>query len=185
MRPGPRDRITIELRGLRERLHALAIARNTTTAALARKALVALLEAEHDDGVREQDASHHRTAAAAAMHVKVTLRLPAAHAVLLSKRARAAEVAQGSYVAGLIDGTPYVPRPANHAEALGALVRSTDQLATTGADLNAFMRLLGRVSAPELEPYRGSIKSLTDDVRKHLAATAGLVAELVATGKRR
>jgi pimeloyl-ACP methyl ester carboxylesterase len=39
MRPGPRDRIPIELRGLRERLYALAIARKTTTAALARQAL--------------------------------------------------------------------------------------------------------------------------------------------------
>jgi hypothetical protein len=185
VKPDSRGRITIELRGLRARVNALAAARGVTTAALSRKALVALVEAERDDGLGEQDAPRHSTVASAAPHVKVTLRIPAAHAVLLSKRARAADVAQDSYVAGLIDGTPYVPRPANHAEALGALVRSTDQLATTGADLNAFMRLLGRVSAPELEPYRGSIKSLSDDVRKHLASTAGLVAELVATGKRR
>jgi hypothetical protein len=185
VKPNSRDRITIELQGLRAHAHALAAARGVTTAALARKASVALLEAERDDGLGEQDAPRHGTVAAAATHVKVTLRLPAAHVVLLSKRARAADVAQGSYVVGLIDGTPYVPRPANYAEALGALVRSTDQLATTGADLNAFMRVLGHVSAPELEPYRASLRSLTDDVRKHLAATASLVAELKLTERLR
>ena len=169
-----RDRVTIELRGMRERLNALAAARKMTTAALARKALGTLLDDEQSD---DQIGSNDTTASDAQV-VKVTLRLSAAHAAALATRARAADVSQGAYVAGLIDGTPPNPLPPNHANAVAALVGSTNQLAAMGADLNAFMRLLVRGSSTEMERYRAGILSLADDVRRHLALAALLVAEL-------
>jgi hypothetical protein len=140
MRPHSRDRITIELRGLREPLHAHAAARGVTTAALARATLKAWL-----DGANMGNASasvQHKpvTEGRGEAHVRVKLRLPAAQAVLLANRVRAADVAQGIYVAGLIDSAPPVPLPTNHAAAVAALVSSTDQLATLGTDLNAFAR---------------------------------------------
>jgi hypothetical protein len=58
---------------------------------------------------------------------------------------------------------------------------STDRLAVLSADLNAFMRLIGRAPRIELEPYRASIQSLASDVRGHLASAAALVAALRAT----
>ena len=58
---------------------------------------------------------------------------------------------------------------------------STDRLAALSADLNAFMRLLGRTPRSELEPYRASIRSLAGDVNVHLASAAALVAALRAT----
>jgi hypothetical protein len=54
-------------------------------------------------------------------------------------------------------------------------------LTALSADLNAFMRLLGRTPRSEFEPYRASIRSLADDVRAHLASAAALVAALRAT----
>lgn len=174
MERNARDRVTIELRGMRERLNALAAARKMTTAALARKALGTLLDDEHSD---DQIGSNDTTASDAQV-VKVTLRLSAAHAAALVTRARAADVSQGAYVAGLIDGTPPNPLPPDHANAVAALVGSTNQLAAMGADLNAFMRLLVRGSSPEIERYRAGILSLADDVRSHLALAAPLVAEL-------
>jgi hypothetical protein len=108
----------------------------------------------------------------------VTLRLPASQARALAHRARAADVSQGAYVAGLIDGASPNPLPPDHAQAVAALLGSTDQLAVIGTDLNAFLRLLGRVSSSELERYRAGILSLSDDVRSHLAVAATLVAEL-------
>lgn len=126
MERGSRDRVTIELRGLRERLHTLAAARRLTAAALARKALVALLDDEPSDG----DTSYSDTAMRSGGRiVKVTLRLSAAHAAALATRARAADVSQGTYVAGLIHGTPPGPLPPDHTHAVAALVGSTDQLA--------------------------------------------------------
>lgn len=174
MERGSRDRVTIELRGLRERLHTLAAARRLTAAALARKALVALLDDEPSDG----DTSYSDTAIRSGGRiVKVTLRLSAAHAAALATRARAADVSQGTYVAGLIHGTPPGPLPPDHTHAVAALV-GTDQLAAMSTDINAFMRLLGRGSSSEIERYRAGVMSLADDVRKHLALAAPLVAEL-------
>lgn len=170
-----RDRVTIDTRGMRDRLLSLAAARKTTTAALLRKALVTLLDSEPSDG----DTSRNNTAPASdGQVVKVTLRLPSTDAIALATRARAADVSQGAYVAGLIGGTPPAPVPRDHAHAVAALVASTDQLAAMGADLSAFMRLLGRASSSEIERYRAGIMSLADDVRKHLALASPLVAEL-------
>ena len=172
---GSRDRVTIELRGMGERLHALAARRKMPAAALVRKALAAFLDDEPSDAdtrLNDTTATVHDQA------VKVTLRLPAGHAVALATRARAADVSQGAYVAGLIDAMPPGPLPPDHTHAVTALVGSTVQLAAIGADLNAFMRLLGRASSTGIERYRAGIMSLADDVRSHLALAASLVAEL-------
>ena len=89
-----------------------------------------------------------------------------------------ADVSQGTYVAGLIDGTPAQPRAPDHTRAVAVPMASTDRVAALSADLNAFMRLLGRTPRSELEPYRASLRSLADDVRVHLASAAALLATL-------
>jgi len=170
-----RDRVTIELRGMRDRLQALAAARRMTTAALMRKAVVALLD---DEPAGADIACDSTPTTSRGRVIKVTLRLSFKHAAALATRARAADVSQGAYVAGLIDGTPPNPLPPDHANAVAALVGSTNQLGAMGADLNAFMRLLVRGSSTEMERYRAGILSLADDVRSHLALAALLVAEL-------
>jgi hypothetical protein len=177
-----RDRVTLELRGLRERLQALAASRQMTTAALVRQMLMALLDEEAGEGdTRRNLPAIPATATATVIDtpvVKVTLRLPTSHAIALARRARAADVSQGAYVVGLIDGEPPNPVPPDHARTVAALLASTDQLAVIGTDLNAFLRLLGRRSSSELERYRAGIMSLAEDVRGHLALAAALVAEL-------
>lgn len=172
-----RDRVTVDLRGIRPQLQAHAAKRQMTAAALVRHAVTAML----DDAPSDAGNSGPIDSVSGTPVVKVTLRLPAAHAVLLASRARVADVSQGTYVARLIDGTPAQPRAPDHTRAVAALMASTDRLAALSADLNAFMRLLGRTSTSKLEPYRASIRSLADDVRVHLASAAALVAALRAT----
>jgi hypothetical protein len=175
MRPSPRDRITIELRGMRERLQRLAAARKTTTSALARQALVSLLDGESgnaDYGTREA------TTSCGDPVVKLTLRLPAAHAVALATRARAADVSQGAFVAALMDGNPPASLPRDHADAVAAVVASTDQLAVMCTDINALMRLAKIGAKEEVQSYRARVSNLVDDVRSHLAVVAPLVATL-------
>ena len=176
-----RDRVTVDLRGLGEQLHVLATTQGTSSAALVRRSLRALLDNSNTDA-HEIDSGDR---APIGTVVKVTLRLPAAHAFLLARRARAADVSQGDYVAGLLDGTPRVPPPPDHAQAIAALARSTDQLAVISTDLNAFMRLVGRVPRSELERYRAGILTLADDVRRHLAVAASFIAELKPPRRRR
>ena len=172
-----RDRVTVDLRGIRPQLQAQAAKRQMTAAALVQRAVTAML----DDAPCDAGESGSIDSTSGIPVVKFTLRLPVAHAVLLASRARVADVSQGMYVARLIDGTPAQPRAPDHTQAVAALVASTDRLAALGAGLNALIRLLGRTSRSELEPYRASIRSLADDVRAHLASAAALVAALRAT----
>lgn len=107
--------------------------------------------------------------------VRVDLCIPHAYASALASRARTADVARSTYVCALLDDLP--PSP-DHAASVAALMISTDRLAAMSSDLNAFLRVLGRVPAAELAGYRAGIQSLTADVRKHLACAAALIAEL-------
>jgi hypothetical protein len=172
-----RDRVTVDLRGIRPKLQAHAAKRQMTAAALVRRAVMAML----DDAPRDVADDGSNDSPSGTPVVKVTLRLPVDHAVLLANRARRADVSQGSYVARLVEGTPAPPRAPDHAQAVAALMASTDRLAALSADLIAFMRLLGRTPRSELEPYRASIHSLARDVPAHLASAAALVAALRAT----
>jgi len=172
-----RDRVTVDLRGIRPQLQAHAAKRHMTAAALVRCAVKSMLDDAPSDSAERESIN----GVSGTQVVKVTLRLPVAQAVVLASRARVADVSQGKYVARLIDGTPAQPRAPDHMRAVAALMASTDRLSALSADLSAFMRLLGRTPRSELEPYRASIRSLADDVRVHLASAAALVAALRAT----
>ncbi|MEO6277361.1 hypothetical protein [Roseateles sp.] len=174
-RPEGRDRLTVDLRGLGSRLRARALQSQTTPAALVRSAVVRMLG---EEAPSDEVAAGQQRPVTAGPAVKVTLRLPPAQAALLAARARAADVAQGNYVAALLDGIPPAPLPSDYAAAVQALIVSTDRLAAISVDLNAFLRLLGHVPSAELERYRAGLRDLVDDVRKHLASAATLIAEL-------
>ena len=167
----PRERVTIDLRGLGAAVQLRAAAERTAVAAIARRAISAMLDAS------APQAELFSAVAAAAprvppdrLPVKVTVRMSATHALTLAMRAHSADVSQGVYVAGLLDNAPPPPQPPDHRAAVGALLSSTDQLAVLSADLNVFMRLLGRGNPAALEPYRASVMSLKRDVLGHLAA---------------
>ena len=173
-----RDRVTIDLRGLREQLHARATVNQMTPAALVRQAVLAYLAPKSVDQkpdpkplkyVREEHV------------VKVTLRLPAGHAALMNYKARIADVSKSIYVAALIEGTP---PPRNHAQAVAALQASTNRLAVISTDLSAFLRIMHAAkpgASQELERFRAGIKTLNEDIRRHLETASELVAELRAT----
>ncbi len=101
--PGPsRDRVTVDLRGVGERLRSQAAARRMTTGAFVRRAVALQLDGTAND-------SPELAPAPVGPVVKLTLRVSAAHAVALATRARQAETSQGAYVAGLLDGMPPPP----------------------------------------------------------------------------
>lgn len=174
-RGNARDRVSVDLRGLGNRLRAQAQRQRTTPAALTRRAVLLLLNDHPTGGEPAITTPAHAPARGV---VKVTLRVSSKHATSLAMRARAADMSQGDYVSSLLDGMAPIDLPADHASAVKAFMASTDRVAALSADLNAFLRVLGRASVPQLEPYRASITSLTKDVRQHLANAATLIAEL-------
>jgi len=78
----------------------------------------------------------------------------------------------------VLDGVPPPPLPSDYTEAVAALVGSTDQLAVLSSDINGFVRALPSGNIERLEPYRKSVFSLLDEVRKHLALAGALLKEL-------
>src|SRR5580765_1870811 len=169
----PRERVTIDLRGIGPRLHAHAAARGRTTASVVRAAVVAMLDA---DGTSEAPSLSAEPADARA--VKVTVRLGALHAVRLAHCARRAGVSQGTYLAGLLDGMPPSPRPIDHGAAVAALADSTHKVAAMSADIHGFLRLMRNAKAGEAERYRATLMSLSKDVRLHLEVASRLMAGL-------
>jgi hypothetical protein len=165
--------VTVDLRGLAPAVKAHASARNMTLAAFARAAMVeALKQAEvdpfhlgppggPDDGPP----------------VKLTLSVPLRQASWLVEHARAAGVSYGTYLASLIEGSPY---PGSLGEAVRAVTASTAQMAALSSDLNDFVRLLRRNEFAGAEHYQLRVASLFDDVRRHMRLHAALAAEVKA-----
>ena len=169
----PRERVTIDLRGIGPRLHAHAAARGKTTASVVRAAVVAMLDAE---GAAEEPGAGTEPVDARA--VKLTVRLGVWHAVRLTHCARKAGVSQGTYLAGLLDGMPPSPRPMDHGAAVAALADSTQKVAAMSADIHGFLRLMRNFKASEAEKYRATLMSLSKDVRLHLEIASRLMAGL-------
>jgi hypothetical protein len=180
-RAAAQDYVNVCLFGLGDRLRAQAQRQQTTLATLVRRGVVLLLE-DHPTG--DEPAIATPTQRTARDTVRLNLSMPRADAASLAARARAAGMFSSEYVLSLLEGVAPAPLPADHASAVKALLASADRLAVLSADLNAFMRMVGRASVAELEPYRASIASLTQDVRDHLAVSAALVAELLPARRR-
>lgn len=177
MAAGSRDRVTVDLRGAGSVVQAKAMAQGLTVAAFVRRAVMAIAEEPVDStetrSIAPSDAEQ--------CLIKVTLRLTADHALLLATRARSAEVSQGSYVAGLLEGRPPPRAASDRREAIAALAKSTDQLAVMSTDLQTVLRLIGTASPERAEPFRGKVRTLLEDIRAHLDMACGYLADLPRT----
>lgn len=168
-----RERVTVDLRGVGPRLQAQAAASGRTMASVVRAAVLTLLDAE--GGLHEPDRAFELIDAHV---VKVTVRLGAAHAVRLALAARRVGVSQGTYVAGLLDGTPPLTRAADHDTAVAALTDSTQKMAAMSSDIHALIRFVSRGSMAEAEKYHASFTSLSGDLRTHLEIASRVLAGL-------
>ena len=153
------------------------MAQGLTVAAFVRRAVLMIAEAPVDSNetrsISPSDAEQRL--------IKVTLRLTADHALLLAMRARSAEVSQGSYIAGLLDGQPPPRAASDRREAITALAKSTDQLAVMSTDLQTVLRLIRTAPPERAEPFRGKLRTLLEDVRAHLDMACGYLADLPRT----
>lgn len=181
MPAGSRDRVTVDLRGAGSLVQARAMAQGLTVAAFVRRAVMTLAEVPVDSTKTRSIAPSEAEQGL----IKVTLRLTADHAVLLARRARSAEVSQGRYVAGLLEGVPPPRTAPDRREAIAALAKSTDQLAVMSTDLQTVLRLIRTASPERAEPFRGKVKTLVEDVRAHLDLACRYLADLPHTAARR
>jgi len=166
----PRERATIDLRGLGPALKAHARARNLTVSAVARLAVAELLKTSVSEPVvRVSGASE------AVRHgrVKVTVRFRHGVASQLTTRARACGLSQSAYLAALIDEAPAPP-----LELAAALGSSTEQLAVVCTDLNELIRTIRRDNTSSGPLVRDWLEPLMEEVRRHVGVASHLMCEL-------
>lgn len=175
MAPSSRDRLSVDLHGLKAVLQERARLAGTSPSNWVRATLAEALAgtAEPVDGTRPQQLE-----ARAAGRVRLTLRMSRDDASAVLAAARLAGQAPGDFVANLLTMQP-APMPASdRAETIGALIASCAELSTFSRNLNHLVVLLRQGAFRPAEEYRPMLATLGTDVREHLDCFTRAMAEL-------
>jgi hypothetical protein len=175
MKPLSRDRITVDLGGLRAVLLERANAAGQSPSAFVREVIATSLGRRERDVAAVPALPNVRADGARA---RVFLRMSCEEAALLRERARRAGVPPGEYVATLIAEAPALTTATSRSEQRAALIASTAELATLGRSVGQLSALLRRGSVPAPHEYRVLLEALLVDVRRHLALASGALAGL-------
>ncbi len=165
MAPSSRDRLSVDLHGLKAALVERARLAGTSPSGWVRATL-----AEALGGAAEpvSEARPPRLRARDASRVRLTLRMPRAEAAAVLAAARLAGQPPGDFVANLLAGQP-APMPASdRAETVGALIASCAELSTFSRNLSHLVSLLRQGAFRPAEEYRPMLATLSHDVREHL-----------------
>ena len=175
MTPSSRDRISVDLRGLRAALLAQARARGVTPSDLVRGVLT--------EALRDVDACHRTLGSATYQsapsgRVRLSLRLTVDQARAITSCAKTAELSTGDFVAGLVAGVPVLSAGANRTDHLAALIASSAEISTLSRNIHHLTSLLRVGAFRAAQEYRPMLDTLADDLRGHLGLAAGVLAEL-------
>ncbi len=175
MAPSSRDRLSVDLHGLKAALFERARLAGTSPSGWVRATLAEALggPAEPIDATRSP-----RLEARAAGRVRLTLRMSRDDASAVLAAARVAGQAPGDFVANLLTGQP-APMPASdRAETVGALIASCAELSTFSRNLSHLVSLLRQGAFRPAEEYRPMLAALGADVREHLDHFTRAMADL-------
>lgn len=175
MEPSSRDRISVDLHGLKAPLLARAQAVGLSPSHLVRQVLADALGRPMQLNV---DASRMPAQADPATRTRLCMRMRAEDAAATRQAAQRAGMATGDYVAALVAGVPVILDGRGHAQTLQALTASTDELAHFGHRLYQLNALLRRGDVEPIRPYAGMLETLARDVRRHLDHVSCALADL-------
>jgi ribonuclease D len=175
MAPSSRDRISVDLRGLKAPLFEQARARGVSPSGLVRDALIEALG-------QAEPSSFDRVAAGARLptndRVRLSLRMSREEARAILAAARHAGLAPGAYVADLVAGVPALVGGASRDEHIAALIASSAELSTLSRDIHHLTSLLRQGNVRAAQEYRERLDTLAGDVRSHLSLASGALADL-------
>jgi hypothetical protein len=173
MAPSSRDRISVDLRGMKTALVARARAKGVTPSEFIRAAL-----ADASQPVSDVSTSAMNPSGASHARVRLSLRMPRDEAHLVLSKAKASGLSVGRYVAGLCAGIPALTNGSHPVELSMALVTSCAELSTLARDLRHLTLLLRQGEVRAAQQYRGRLDHTERDVRAHLAVAAAAMAQL-------
>ncbi len=176
MAPSARDRISVDLHGLKAALVARAQAERVDVSVVVRRAV------ERELGVAAATtelAGKPCSPRAASVTVKLSIRLKGAEAAQLAALSKRTGLSRSAYVAGLLAEVPLlVSGSAARPDVLAALNASCAELSTLSRNLYHLATLLRQGHVRAAMEYREMLDTLGGDVREHLEVAASLLAEL-------
>ena len=175
MAPSSRDRISVDLHGLKATLFERAQALGVSPSGLVRTTLAEALGRSDPTDI---DHSMQSLKSGSGDRVRLGLRMSRAQARATLEGARRAGLNPGDYVGGLVVGVPVLSGAGNRPDHLAALIASSAELSTLSRNLHHLTKLLRHGEFRLAQEYRPMLDTLGADVRSHLALVAGALADL-------
>ena len=175
MAPSSRDRISVDLHGLKAVLFEQARARGVSPSELVRNALANAFGRAEATDVDRIEAS---VDSSIDDRVRLSLRMRRADAGATLAAARRAGLTAGAFVAGLVADVPVLSAGSGRAEYIAALIASSGALSTLSRDIRHLTRLLREGNVRAALEYRDMLGTLDGDVRRHLMLASGVLADL-------
>lgn len=177
MKAQSRERISVDLQGLKPPLWERSKALGVPPSAMVRKALEQALgvpaEVERRGDLRP-------TPEPSGKRARLCLRMEREGALAVLASAKRAGLSPGDYVAGLVAGVPVLLTGGSRSEHIAALTTSNAHLSELSRNVHALTRLLAQANVTQARVYRDMLDALDGDVRRHLVLAAGALAELTA-----
>ena len=175
MAPSSRDRLSVDLHGLKAALFERARLAGTSPSGWVRATLA---EALGGPAGPVDVTGPPRLEARAAGRVRLTLRMSRDDAAVVLAAARLAGQTPGDFIANLLAGQ-LAPMPASdRAETVGALIASCAELSTFSRNLSHLVSLLRQGALRPAEEYRPMLATLGTGVREHLDYFTRALSEL-------
>lgn len=176
MAPSARDRISVDLHGLKAALVACAAAERVDVSVVVRRAIERKLGVA---AAETEPAGAPGSPRVESATVKLSIRLTSAEAAQLEAGAARDGLSRSAYVAGLLAEVPLLTSgSAARPDLLAALNASCAELSTLTRNLHHLTTLLRQGQVRAAMEYRQMLDTLGGDVREHLAMAAGLLAQL-------
>ena len=175
MAPSSRDRISVDLRGLKAELFERAQALGVSPSGLVRTTLAEALG--HSEPMTIERSTPSRLSVDGA-RVRLSLRMSREQASATFEGARRAGLSPGDYVGNLVAGIPVLMGTSSRTDHLAALIASSAELSTFSRNLHHLTSLLREGAFRAAAEYRPMLDTLGVDVRDHLMLAAGVLADL-------
>jgi hypothetical protein len=179
MRPSSRDRISVDLHGLKASLFERAQALGVSPSGLVRTTLAQALGQASKINI-ERDAPP--PLCGRGDRVRLCLRMSREHARVALDASRRAGLNPGDYIGGLVTNVPVLSAGGSRAEHLATLVASSAELSTLSRNIHRLTALLRQANVEPARPYREMLDTVADDVRRHLELAARVLADLQPRG---
>ena len=175
MAPSSRDRISVDLRGLKAALFERAQGLGISPSGLVRKTLAEVLGQSDPIHI---DRSMAPSSPSNGDRVRLSLRMSREQAIGTLNGARRAGLHPGDYVGDLVAGVPVLLGAGNRGDHLAALIASSAEVSTLSRNIHHLIDLLNRGQMRAALEYRDMLNTLEGAIRAHLKLASSTLADL-------